>query len=224
MALRKKLGETVEELERLRLEHSSLSARYKSAEQELSLAKSDRMFPLAVACTLLTNEAVSLVGKDEIDMIKSLRASLSVDKDLLASELSRVQASLRDAEDSTKMQLSQVSISLLSRIRHSLSLQINGLLLEQVSLQRDGIQQREKLLERERDARYGLPPTSSSQLMTPSSTAPPQPQTPVSHPSKRNTPNPNQISKDYKKNSNSPKKYVLPLSFPLPLSPLLPSY
>lgn len=112
MALRKKLGETVEELERLRLEHSSLSARYKSAEQELSLAKSDRMFPLAVACTLLTNEAVSLVGKDEIDMIKSLRASLSVDKDLLASELSRVQASLRDAEDSTKMQLSQVSTSI----------------------------------------------------------------------------------------------------------------
>lgn len=80
-------------------------------------------------------------------MVRSLRISESKRSLGLSVELEALQRSLASAEEKATMQLSQV--------RHPLSLslidvaQINTLLLDHVSLQSDGIEQRDKLLERE---------------------------------------------------------------------------
>lgn len=78
---------------------------------------------------------MTLVGKDQLDILKSLRESVSTEKDALAEELKRLKALLQTAEDRVQMQLSQV----------------NTLLMEKVSLQSDGIDQRDKMLEKEKD-------------------------------------------------------------------------
>lgn len=51
---------------------------------------------------------VNLVNKDQVDILKSLRASVSVEKDALAKEVERLRASAQAADDKSKMQMSQV--------------------------------------------------------------------------------------------------------------------
>jgi hypothetical protein len=78
---------------------------------------------------------VTLVNKDQLEILATLRESVNEDKAELEAETSRLQSQLKDLADKNRMQLEQ----------------INGLLLEKVTLQSDSIGQREKMLQRERD-------------------------------------------------------------------------
>ncbi|KAI9509946.1 HOOK-domain-containing protein [Russula earlei] len=78
---------------------------------------------------------LALVNRDQLDILASLRESVNDDKIALEEELARLQQQLKEAGDRNKMQLEQ----------------INALLLEKVNLQSEGIGQREKMLQRERD-------------------------------------------------------------------------
>lgn len=78
---------------------------------------------------------MTLVNRDQLDILASLRESVNDDKIALEVEVARLQEQLKEAADKNKMQLEQ----------------INGLLLEKVNLQSEGIGQREKMLQRERD-------------------------------------------------------------------------
>lgn len=82
-----------------------------------------------------------LVNKDQVDILASLRESVNEDKVALEEDLARLQQQVKEAAERNKMQLEQ----------------INSLLLEKVNLQSDGINQREKMLQRERD--FGCVPT-----------------------------------------------------------------
>ncbi|GAA5963914.1 hypothetical protein JCM21900_001145 [Sporobolomyces salmonicolor] len=119
MALRQRLNETVDDLEKLRREYAELDVKYELQHKELTIVKSD----------------LNLVNKDQVEVLRSLRASVSVEKDALSEEVDRLKSSLNQAEAKAKLQIDQV----------------NKLLLEKISLQGDGISQREKMLERERD-------------------------------------------------------------------------
>jgi len=81
------------------------------------------------------SSAVNLVNKDQVDILASLRASVSVEKEALTSQLGSIQAQLTEAELKHKMQISQ----------------INALLMDKASLQTDSIEQREKAIQREKD-------------------------------------------------------------------------
>jgi protein HOOK3 len=78
---------------------------------------------------------VVLVNKDQVDILASLRESVNEDKVALEEDVARLQQQVKEAAERNKMQLEQ----------------INSLLLEKVNLQSDGINQREKMLQRERD-------------------------------------------------------------------------
>ncbi|GAA5927997.1 hypothetical protein JCM10213_000945 [Rhodosporidiobolus nylandii] len=119
MALRQRLNETVDELERVRRDHAELEVKLASQERELTIAKSD----------------LNLVNKDQVDVLRNLRASVSVEKDALGEEVDRLQKGLRDAGEKAKAQAEQV----------------NKLLMEKISLQGESISQREKEIERERE-------------------------------------------------------------------------
>ena len=81
---------------------------------------------------------MTLVNKDQLDILASLRESVNEDKAELEVDLKKIKDQLKDANDKNKMQIEQ----------------INGLLLEKVNLQGDSIDVREKMLARERDFRY----------------------------------------------------------------------
>jgi protein HOOK3 len=78
---------------------------------------------------------VNLVNKDQLEILKTLRESVNQDKTGLEQDLERLRNQMKDLSDKNRMQLEQV----------------NALLLEKVDLQSDGIGQREKMLQRERD-------------------------------------------------------------------------
>lgn len=78
---------------------------------------------------------MTLVNKDQLDILASLRESVNEDKAGIEADMGRLKTQLKELQDNNKMQLEQ----------------INGLLLEKVSLQGDGIDQRERMLARERD-------------------------------------------------------------------------
>ena len=89
--------------------------------------------PLAVQ--QLTRElAVTLVNRDQLDILKTLRESVNEDKVELEAEVERLRNQVKELSDKNKMQLEQ----------------INGLLLEKVNLQSEGIDQRDRMLQRER--------------------------------------------------------------------------
>ncbi|ETW85647.1 hypothetical protein HETIRDRAFT_379686 [Heterobasidion irregulare TC 32-1] len=96
---------------------------------------------LEVKCESMTKELtiarsdLNLVNKDQLEILASLRESVNEDKTGLEAELDRMRKQLKEAAEKNKMQLEQ----------------INGLLFEKVNLQSDGIGQREKMLQRERD-------------------------------------------------------------------------
>ncbi|KAF8674201.1 HOOK protein [Rhizoctonia solani] len=77
---------------------------------------------------------LNLVNKDQLEILTTLRESVNEDKAALESEAERLKGQIVELKDKNKMQLEQV----------------NALLMEKISLQNEGIGQREKMLERER--------------------------------------------------------------------------
>ncbi|KAI0371779.1 HOOK-domain-containing protein [Pilatotrama ljubarskyi] len=118
IALRQRLNETVDELDKLRKEHAELEVKFDAMSKELTIAKSD----------------LTLVNKDQLDILATLRESVNEDKAELESEVERLRNQIKELSDKNKMQLEQ----------------INGLLLEKVNLQSEGIDQRDRMLQRER--------------------------------------------------------------------------
>lgn len=78
---------------------------------------------------------MNLVNKDQLDILATLRESVNEDKASLEEDLERIKKQNKELSDKNRMQLEQV----------------NALLLEKVNLQSDGIGQRERMLQRERD-------------------------------------------------------------------------
>ncbi|KAF9052763.1 HOOK protein-domain-containing protein [Panaeolus papilionaceus] len=118
IALRQRLNETVDSLEAIRKEHAELEVKFDTINRELTIAKSD----------------LTLVNKDQLDILASLRESVNEDKQGLEADVARLQKHNKELGEKNRMQLEQ----------------INGLLLEKVNLQSEGIGHREKLLQRER--------------------------------------------------------------------------
>ena len=81
---------------------------------------------------------VNLVNKDQLDILSSLRESVSEDKMGLQTEVDKLKDKLKELADKNRMQLEQII----------------GLLIENVNLQSEGIGHREKMLEREREFGY----------------------------------------------------------------------
>ncbi|GAA5976900.1 hypothetical protein JCM5350_007285 [Sporobolomyces pararoseus] len=119
IALRQRLNETVEDLEKARKQLAEIELNFESQQRELTIAKSD----------------LNLVNKDQLEILHSLRASVSVEKEALVAELDRTKESLKLAEEKSKAHREEV----------------NKLLREKIELQGDGINQREKMLEREKE-------------------------------------------------------------------------
>lgn len=84
---------------------------------------------------LLIAHPVNLVHKDQLEILASLRESVNEDKAGLESEVQKLHDTIRELSEKSKMQLEQ----------------INALLLEKVNLQSDGLDQRDRMLQRERD-------------------------------------------------------------------------
>ncbi|KAH9831013.1 HOOK-domain-containing protein [Rhodofomes roseus] len=118
IALRQRLNETVEQLDALRKEHTEIEVKFEAINKELTIAKSD----------------LTLVNKDQLDILATLRESVNEDKAEMESEIQRLKDQIKELSDKNRMQLEQV----------------NGLLLEKVSLQSEGIDQRDRMLQRER--------------------------------------------------------------------------
>ncbi|CED83495.1 Hook-related protein family [Phaffia rhodozyma] len=117
-ALRLKLNQVIGELDSTKEVLAELETKYNKANQELTVAKSD----------------LTLVNKDQIDILHMLRESVNEDKVQLESDLMTLKQKLVEAKEKNHMQVDQ----------------INGLLLEKINLQSDGIGHREKMIERER--------------------------------------------------------------------------
>jgi len=78
---------------------------------------------------------LNLVNKDQLDILASLRESVNEDKAGLEADIERLKKQIKELGDKNRMQLEQV----------------NGLLMEKVNFQNEGIGHREKMLQRERD-------------------------------------------------------------------------
>lgn len=76
---------------------------------------------------------VTLVNKDQLDILSSLRESLNDEKAELELENEKQKKAIKELQEKNHMQLEQ----------------INGLLLDKMSLQSEGIGQRERLLQRD---------------------------------------------------------------------------
>jgi protein HOOK3 len=135
IALRQRLNETVEELDVLKKAHTELEVKFDTMNRELTIAKSDRALRSASHLAVFTNIAypVTLVNKDQLDILSSLRESLNDEKADLESENEKQKKAIKDLQEKNHMQLEQ----------------INGLLLDKMSLQSEGIGQRERLLQRD---------------------------------------------------------------------------
>ncbi|KAF8078183.1 hypothetical protein FPV67DRAFT_39657 [Lyophyllum atratum] len=119
IALRQRLNETVEQFETLRKEHAELEVNFETQSRELTIAKSD----------------LTLVNKDQLDILATLRESVNEDKAGLEADVDKLKKQNKELSDKNRMQLEQVNV----------------LLLEKVNLQSEGIGHREKMLQRERD-------------------------------------------------------------------------
>jgi protein HOOK3 len=92
---------------------------------------------------------VTLVNKDQLDILANLRESVNEDKASLEVDIDRLKKQNKELSEKNRMQLEQV----------------NALLLEKVNLQSEGIGHREKLLQRERDFGYVIPFTFKSEIV-----------------------------------------------------------
>lgn len=141
MALRQRLNETVDQLDALRKDHLELQVKFEEQSSALTVARAD-----CACCTFLSVRIrimnfcrlVNLVNKDQLEILASLRESVSGDKSILEAATERLKSQIRELSDKNKMQLEQ----------------INKLLMEKVTLQSEGIDQRERMLERERNFRF----------------------------------------------------------------------
>jgi protein HOOK3 len=93
---------------------------------------------------------VTLVNKDQLDILASLRESVNEDKASLEVDVDRLRKHIKELSEKNRMQLEQV----------------NALLLEKVNLQSEGIGHREKLLQKERDFGYAFLFTLPGSKMT----------------------------------------------------------
>ncbi|KAM0787021.1 hypothetical protein ACM66B_006288 [Microbotryomycetes sp. NB124-2] len=119
-ALRRRLETASKELDDLRSRRAELESRVERLTNELDVAHSD----------------LELVDQDQLEALRALRQSVSVDKAAIEDKLAQARLDLQNAQDELKLQTSQV----------------NALLREQIALQQDGIEQRDRLLEREANA------------------------------------------------------------------------
>ena len=85
---------------------------------------------------------MTLVNKDQLDILANLRDSVNEDKIGLEADIEKLRKQNKELSEKNHMQLEQV----------------NALLLEKVTLQSEGIGHREKMLQRERD--FGSVPSS----------------------------------------------------------------
>jgi protein HOOK3 len=92
---------------------------------------------------------VTLVNKDQLDILANLRESVNEDKASLEVDIVRLKKQNKELSEKNRMQLEQV----------------NGLLLEKVNLQSEGIGHREKLLQREQDLGYVIPFAFKSEIV-----------------------------------------------------------
>ena len=135
------MNETVEQLDALRKEHTELEVKFQTQSKELTIAKSGRKSiclwysVYQQSHNVLNGNAVNLVHKDQLEILASLRESVNEDKSGLETEVQRLHDQIRELSEKNKMQLEQ----------------INGLLLEKVNLQSEGLDQRDRMLQRERD-------------------------------------------------------------------------
>ncbi|EGG03534.1 uncharacterized protein MELLADRAFT_90125 [Melampsora larici-populina 98AG31] len=136
IALRFRLNETVDELERLKVEHTELTVAHEQVSNELTTAKSDLLKLMQMILKYTSRKSiVHLVGKDQIEILSSLRESISTEKIGLMNEVERLKNEINLLRDSLKMKTDQ----------------IQSLLLEKIHLQSDTIDQREMMLRRERE-------------------------------------------------------------------------
>ncbi|EMS23422.1 protein-nucleus import-related protein [Rhodotorula toruloides NP11] len=119
LALRQRLNETVDELEKVRREHAELDVKLVSQERELTVAKSD----------------LNLVNKDQLEILHSLRASVSSEKSALEAEVDKLKKIVRDMEEKSRAHAAEV----------------NRLLMEKIELQAD-TQSRLASLEKENES------------------------------------------------------------------------
>ncbi|KAI0085421.1 HOOK-domain-containing protein [Irpex rosettiformis] len=84
---------------------------------------------------IIAKSDLNLVHKDQLEILATLRESVNEDKAGLETEVQRLHEQIRELSDKNKMQLEQ----------------INGLLFEKVTMQSEGIDQRDRMLQRERD-------------------------------------------------------------------------
>ena len=117
-ALRLRLNQVVDELDKTKLKLNALQVQHEQITKELTVARSD----------------FTLVNKDQVDILHSLRASIEVEKDELESTIKRLKNELNSANEQNRMYMAQV----------------NSLLMEKVDLQTEGIGQRDEALKRER--------------------------------------------------------------------------
>ncbi|KIS66560.1 uncharacterized protein UMAG_11790 [Mycosarcoma maydis] len=117
-ALRLRLNQLVEELDEAKRRLTELEVHNEQIARELTVAKSD----------------LSLVNKDQVDILHSLRASMDADKDELEAHVKKLKAEVASVSEQNRMYMAQV----------------NALLMEKVDLQAEGIGQRDEALKRER--------------------------------------------------------------------------
>ncbi|CDS01047.1 related to Hook protein [Sporisorium scitamineum] len=117
-ALRLRLNQVVEELDVAKRRVTELEVQNEQVARELTVAKSD----------------LTLVNKDQVDILHSLRASIDADKDELEANVKKLKAELASVNEQNRMYMAQV----------------NALLMEKVDLQAEGIGQRDEALKRER--------------------------------------------------------------------------
>ena len=93
---------------------------------------------------------VNLINKDQLEILSSLRESVNEDKAELQADVEKLRNNIKELTEKNNMQLEQ----------------INSLLVEKVTLQSEGIGQRERLLERERTFKYVHGHSKLLQLLT----------------------------------------------------------
>ncbi|KAJ3995690.1 HOOK protein-domain-containing protein [Lentinula boryana] len=93
IALRQRLNESVEQLDTIRKEHAELEVEFEAQSKELTVAKSD----------------LTLVNKDQLDILASLRDSVNEDKAGLEADLERLRKQNKELAEKNRMQLEQAN-------------------------------------------------------------------------------------------------------------------
>ncbi|KAF8305336.1 hypothetical protein DL93DRAFT_358306 [Clavulina sp. PMI_390] len=117
IALRQRLNEVVDELDKLRLAHNELTVSHESQSRELTIAKSD----------------LNLVNKDQLEILAALRESVNEDKSGLEGEVRKLQSQIVELKEKGKMQLEQVNTLLMEKV----NMQSEGMSQREKMLERE---------------------------------------------------------------------------------------